>query len=507
MRIRGCLAGLTALLLGSCSLAPDYKGPTVGTPQTFKNQKPVDGWVQAEPAAAQFPKGEWWRAFNDDILNILEAEVTDANQSLQAGLAAAEQNSEAVQAAGAALFPLIQADASATREHQSVNRPLFGSSTLHTYNDHIVSLSGTYDLDVFGRLRNSLAVAQSGSEASTDDLLSLSLTLHADLAADYFQLREQDALMRILGDTIMAYAKQLDLTQLLFNQGLAAGVDVAQAQSQLELAKAQSDSVALARAKLEDAISVLIGQPAPTFKVAADTFDIKPPVIPAGIPSEVLERRPDVAAAERRVAAANSDIGVAAAAFYPDFQFDISGGFESEHLKDWIAGPSKFWSIGPTGMLTLFDAGEREAVLAEASEAYNQTVANYRQTVLQAYQQVEDALASMRMLDKQEIDQEGAVTAAQAELNYANQRYANGLNTYLEVVTAQTTLLTAQQGLAEVQAQRILARVALIQALGGGWGPLASTTPPNPDPASLAHVGEPGSIYNNLDPHFSDFLP
>ncbi len=506
MTLRRGIATLAACLLTSCSLAPDYHVPKVGVPQAFKERKPFEGWVEAEPAA-QYPRGEWWRAFNDDILTILEAEVTDANQNLLGALAAYEQSHQAVDAAGAALFPVVDANASSMRERESPNRPLFNTAGQITFNDHIVSLDATYDVDVFGRLRNALASSESSSEASADDLETLNLSVHAELASDYFQLREQDALVGIYAETIVDYRKQLELTQQLFQQGIAAGVDVAQAQSQLQLAISQSDAIALARAKLEHAIAVLVGQSSSTFSIAADSFNTNPPVIPAGMPSELLERRPDIAAAERRVSAANADIGVAEAAFYPDFQFDVSGGFESQHLSNWIQGPSRFWSIGPTGMLSAFDAGERDAVLAEAGEAYNQTVANYRQTVLGAYRDVEDALASIRLLDQQEVAQRAAVKAAQDELNFANQRYANGLNTYLEVVTAQTVLLQAQQGEAEVVAQRVLGRVSLIQALGGGWGPLPPAPPPNPDPASVVHAGQPGSVFDLLHPTLHDLLP
>ena len=263
----------------------------------------------------------------------------------------------------------------------------------------------------------------------------------------------------------------------------------------------------LARSKLEHAIAVLVGEASSTFAMAPEPFNANPPVIPAGLPSELLQRRPDVAAAERRVAAANAEIGVARAAFYPDFQFDISGGFESQHLSNWIQGPSRFWSIGPTGLLSVFDAGERDAILAEAGEEYNQTVANYRGTVLGAYRDVEDALASIKYLDQQAVAQQAAVEAAQKQLQYANDRYTNGLNTYLEVVVAQTTLLQAQQGLTDVLASRIVARVALIQALGGGWGSLPQAPAPNRDPASLTNAGKPDSVFDDMSIGFGDWSP
>ncbi len=506
MKRRTLAAFPVVIALASCSLAPDYHVPRTPVPQAYKEQAPVDGWVVAQPLA-EFPRGEWWHAFNDPILDSLEAEVTDANQNLYAAFSAFQQSRAAVDAAGAALFPIIQTDASSTRERQSINRPLLSKTGEITFNDHILSADATYDVDVFGRLRNSLAVAEAGTEASEDDLETLNLSLHADLATDYFQLRQQDALMNIFAQTIVAYKQALDLTQQRFDQGVAAGVDVAQAQSQLQLAIAQSDAVALARSKLEHAIALLVGEASSTFSLAPASFNIDPPIIPAGIPSELLQRRPDIASAERHVAAANADIGVARAAFYPDFQLDVSGGFESQHLSNWIEGPSRFWSIGPTGALSLFDAGERDAVLAEAGEAYNQTVGNYRQTVLTAYRDVEDALASIRLLDQEAIAQSNAVKAADLQLRYANDRYANGLNTYLEVVTAQTTLLTAKQGEADALAQRIVARVSLIQAMGGGWGPLPEPEPVNPDSASLAHADEPGSIFEKFHLGFGEIFP
>jgi NodT family efflux transporter outer membrane factor (OMF) lipoprotein len=507
MRRRSALALAILLAVTSCSLAPDYRPPSVGVPEAYKENKPVDGWVIGQPVVAEMPRGDWWTVFNDPILNSLEAEVTDANQNLAAAFASYQAARAAVDAAGAALFPIVQADASSARERESINRPLFNTSNIHTFNDNIVSADATYDVDVFGRLRNALASTQAQTEASGDDLETLTLSLHADLAADYYQLRQQDVLVQIFTDTVSDYKKALDLTQQRFDQGIASGIDVAQAQSQLQLAIAQSNAVALARAKLEHAIAVLVGEASATFALAPAPLTTVAPIIPAGLPSELLQRRPDVAAAERRVAAANADIGVARAAFYPDFQFDISGGFESQHLSNWIQGPSRFWSIGPTGMLSVFDAGERDAVLAEAGEGYNQTVATYRQTVLGAYRDVEDALASIRLLDQETVAQQAAVAAAQKQLQYANDRYTGGINTYLEVVVAQTTLLTAQQSLADVLGQRMVARVQLIQALGGGWGPLPPAPVPNPDPAALQNAGKPGSIFDNMDLGLGALLP
>ncbi len=273
---------------------------------------------------------------------------------------------------------------------------------------------------------------------------------------------------------------------------------MAQSQSQLSLAQGQAEAVALARSKLEHAIALLIGESSSHFVLAPGPFYPTPPVIPAGLPSDLLQRRPDIAAAERRVAEANSEIGVAEAAFYPTFQIDLSSGFEGNKISNWMEAPSKFWSIGPSGALTLFDAGQRDAILAEVGEAYDQTVANYRQNVLSAYRDVEDALASIRQLDKQAVDENNAVKAAALELTYANQRYGNGLNEFLDVVTAQTTLLTAQQNDADVLASRLVARVSLIQALGGGWGPLGPPPPVNPDPASFQNINKPGSVFDLL---------
>jgi NodT family efflux transporter outer membrane factor (OMF) lipoprotein len=491
------------MVVASCSLAPDYSVPETPVPPSYKELAPVDGWVAAEPGSSVYPRGEWWHVFNDPILDSLEAEVTDANQDLKASLAAFEQARAAVDAAASALLPLVQSSASSTRERESINRPLFSrTGSPIDYSDHIVSVDATYELDVFGRLRNTLAAASESEQAEEADLETLNLALHADLASDYIQLRAQDALIHIYAETIEAYRQALVLTQQRFHDGISSGLDVSQAEAQLQTAEAQSQAVALARAKLEHAIALLVGEPASTFSLAPGIFYPTPPVIPQGMPSELLQRRPDIAAAEKRVEAANAEIGVAEAAFYPDFQFDLSGGFEGGKLSNWIEAPSRFWSIGPSGSLTLFDAGEREAILAEAGESYNQSVAQYRQTVLTAYQDVEDALASIRLLDKEAEAEEGAVRAAQQELTYANQRYNNGLNEYLDVVTAQTTLLTAQQTQANILSDRLNARVSLIQALGGGWGPMPPPAPPNPDPASLRNRDKPDSVFDLLHPGF-----
>jgi NodT family efflux transporter outer membrane factor (OMF) lipoprotein len=505
MRLPRRLAGYLILssTLASCSLAPDYLTPKTPEVEQYKELKPADGWAVANPSSAVYPRGEWWHVFNDPILDALEAEVTDANQNLKASLASYEQARAAVDAAGSALLPLVQSSASSTRERESVNRPLFsqGNSPVE-YSDHIVSVDATYEIDVWGRLRNTLAAASESEQANEADLETLNLTLHADLASDYIQLRAQDVLVHIYAETIQAYKDALTLTRQRFDSGIASGLDVAQAEAQLQTAEAQSQAVALARAKLEHAIALLVGEPASTFSLAPGIFYPNPPAIPQGMPSELLQRRPDIAAAEKRVEAANSEIGVAEAAFYPDFQFDLSGGLESGKISNWIEAPSRFWSIGPAGSLTLFDAGEREAILSEASESYNQSVAQYRQTVLTAYQDVEDALASIRLLDQEAVAEEGAVKAAQKELDYANQRYSNGLAEYLDVVTAQTTLLTAQQSQANILSDRLTARVALIQALGGGWGPMPAPTPPDPDPASLQNIEQPDSVFNLLHPTF-----
>jgi NodT family efflux transporter outer membrane factor (OMF) lipoprotein len=490
---------MTVITLAGCSLAPDYAVPEASAPPAFKEQVSTDGWEQAQPSAA-FPRGEWWRVFNDPILNTLEDETTDANQNLRAALDAYEQARSAVDAASSALFPVLNADASSTRERESRHRPLYSSSSPVNYNDDIASLDATYEVDVFGRLRNTLAEASAEEQASRDDLETLNLQTHIDVATDYFQLREQDALIRIYADTVKAYKDALELTQQRFDQGLAAGLDVAQAKSQLDLAESQAEAVSLARSKLEHAIALLIGESSSTFTLAPGIFNPDPPVIPAGMPSDLLQRRPDIAAAERRVSAANADIGIAEAAFYPTFEIDMSGGFEGNAIRNWIEAPSRFWSIGPSGALTLFDAGKREAILAEAGEGYNQQVADYRQTVLTAYRDVEDALASIRQLDREAVDEDNAVKDATLELGYANDRYTNGLNEYLDVVNAQTTLLTAERGEEDVLADRLNARVALIQALGGGWGPVPAPQPVNPDPASLQNIGKPGSVFELLRP-------
>jgi NodT family efflux transporter outer membrane factor (OMF) lipoprotein len=337
------------------------------------------------------------------------------------------------------------------------------------YTDLIAPVNVSYEADLFGRVRRSVEAARSSAQASAGDMESVSLSLHAELAADYFQLRTFDAEERLLNDTVAAFEKALQLTQNRHLGGVASAVDVAQAQTQLETTRSQAIDLQVQRSQFEHAIAVLLGQPASSFSIGPAPWTTPPPAIPPGLASDLLERRPDVAAAERRASAANAQIGVAQAAYFPLFPLSASGGFESRSIRNWFNGPSGFVFAGATAVVTAFDAGRRRAVSEQARAAYDQTVANYRQTVLSAIQEVEDNLAALRILENEATTQDAAVNAAQHSLELSTNRYKGGVVSYLEVITAQSIALSDERAAVDILRRRMIASVQLIKALGGGW--------------------------------------
>jgi NodT family efflux transporter outer membrane factor (OMF) lipoprotein len=338
-----------------------------------------------------------------------------------------------------------------------------------TFTDYLLPGDLSYEVDVWGRVRKIVESARENAQASAADLTSVNLIMHSELASDYFQMRSLDAERQLLDSTAAAYQRALELTENRYRGGVASGVDVAQAQTQLKTTLAQAMDIDVQRSQFEHAIAALIGQPASSFSLARLPLTNPPPAIPAGLPSELLERRPDIAAAERRVASANAQIGVAKAAYYPTLTLSASGGFESGSPGTWLSGPSAFWAAGPAAALTLLDFGRRRAASEQAWATYDQTVANYRETVLTAFQQVEDNLAALRLLEGEAQTQNEAVTAAQHSLELSTNRYRGGVTTYLEVITAQTTALTDERAAVQILGRRMTAAVNLIQALGGGW--------------------------------------
>lgn len=455
--------------LGACSFAPAYRTP--GSAPAAASYKELGDWKPAEPADAQ-TRGAWWIQFQDSGLDTLEARVADANQDLKAAYARLLQARAATRVARADLFPTLNANASATRARASVNSPRFPPGAEPVGNNFDLEADLSYEIDVWGRVRNAVASARASQQASAADLATLNLAIHAELATDYFSLRSQEAQQKLLDQTVADYSKALVLTQNLYNGGAAALADVAQAQAQLQTARTQAADIRLQRAQSEHAIAVLLGQNPSTFHLDTNPLlmSVVPPAIEAGMPSELLERRPDVAAAERRTAAANAQVGVARAAYFPVFSLGAAAGFDSTSASNWLTAPSRLWSLGPAaGLLTVFDAGRHRAQSAQAMAAYDEQVANYRSTVLVAYQEVEDNLAALRQLEQESTSEAAAVDATATALQQAQYRYKAGLVTYLEVVTAENTSLQAQLANQGIQLRRLTASVLLVKALGGGW--------------------------------------
>jgi NodT family efflux transporter outer membrane factor (OMF) lipoprotein len=461
-----------SLLLGAlsaCSFAPVYRAPPSSAPPSSTYKEAAD-WKVAQPMDAE-PRGEWWTAFQDAQLNELEAKVGAANQNIKAALARLSQARAETRIQRAGLFPTLSVGSSATRGRVSPNSPTFTKGGRPTYGDFDLEADLSYEFDVWGRVRNSVNSAKASQQASAADLATLDLSTHAELATDYFNLRGLDAQQVLLDRTVEDYAKSLGLTQNLYDGGGAALADVEQARAQLATARTQAAETRLQRAQAEHAIAVLIGENPTAFRLNANPLplDASPPALDFGLPSALLERRPDVAAAERRVAAANFNIGVARAAYFPQFSLAASFGYDSAHSSNWVTAPSRTWSAGPSGLLTVFDAGRHRAQSNQAHGIFDEQVADYRNTVLTAYQEVEDNLAALRQLQEEGVSQAAAVAATGKALQQSQYRYKAGLVTYLEVATNETANLQAQLSNVNIQVRRMSASVLLVKALGGGW--------------------------------------
>jgi NodT family efflux transporter outer membrane factor (OMF) lipoprotein len=463
-RFPGLLVSL--LLLSGCGGGARDNTPTATSPPAYKEVPP--DWKAAQPND-QIARGKWWEIFQDPQLNALEEQLNVSNQNLKAADAQFRQARALVRFDRAAYYPTVTAGASAAREHLSQHRPLVSSSTQTNATDLAIPFDVSYEADVFGRVRHTVEAARSNAQASAADLEALSLSLHAELALDYFQMRTLDAEEQLLNSNVTSFEKALELTQNRYKGGVASAVDVAQAQTQLENTRTQAIDVLIQRAQNEHAIAALTGQPASTFSILPAAWNTPPPAIPPGLPSELLERRPDIAAAERRIAAANAQIGVARAAYFPVFSLTGSGGFESTSIATLIQGPSGFLTAGASAVVTAFDVGRRRALSEQARAAYDESEANYRQTVLTALQEVEDNLATLRILNDEAKAQEAAVAAAEHSLNLSTNRYKGGVVSYLEVTTAQSTALADERAAVDILRRRMTASVSLIKALGGGW--------------------------------------
>jgi NodT family efflux transporter outer membrane factor (OMF) lipoprotein len=452
-------------LLGGCSLAPKYEKPAVPIADSYKEGGP---WQPATPNDA-LTRGDWWAGFNDTKLNELEASAEKANPDL----AAASDHYAGARAfadeARSGLFPQIDGQALATHNRQSDTRPLRSASQPDEYKDDLVGAQLNYEFDFWGRVRNSVAAGEANAQASAADLASARLSLQAELADDYIALRGLDAQSKLLADTVDAYSKALDLTKNRFKGGIASGLDVSHAQTQLDVARAQATDVHARRALYEHAVARLVGVSASSFSIEPMVVDFPLLDVPVGLPSVLLERRPDVAAAERRTAAANAQIGVARAAFFPTLTLTASGGYESTGAVDWLTAPNSFWSIGPKAFLTLFDAGKRHAREREAQAQFDEAGEHYRATALSAFQQVEDNLALLKLLGDEAKDEDAAVVSSQKTLDLALDRYRNGAVNYLEVVESQTAALESRRTALSLHDRQLEASVGLVRALGGGW--------------------------------------
>jgi len=467
-------AGLAALLLGGCMVGPEYTKPSAPMTPAYKE---ADGWKAAEPSD-NLPRGQWWAILGDPELQALEEQVAEANQNLKIAEARLREARAMVRFNRAALFPTISTSFGASSIRDSANRP-FVPPGLNTGSsgDLLFSLDMSYEIDLWGRVRRTVAAARQEAQATAADLETARLSLQAELAMDYFALRAADAQKQLLDETVKAFEAALRLTTNRFEGGAAPKSDVAQAQTQLDTTRAQATDVTVQRAQLEHAIATLIGKPPAAFSLPSRPLDTRPPDIPVGLPSQLLERRPDIAAAERRVAEANEQIGIAKAAYYPTVMLNASVGFEGSSFGNLLNASSLLWAVGASITQTIFDGGRRRATSDTARAAYDATVAAYRQTTLTAFQQVEDNLAALRILEQEAQQQRRAVESAQQSLQLFTNRYRGGVDNYLQVITAQTATLANQRTEIDILGRRMAASVLLVKALGGGWDVTELPTP------------------------------
>ena len=453
---------VASLMLGACTVGPDYVRPTVETPAAYKEDT---GWKQAQPGDTLL-RTTWWELFNDPELNRLEGQVAISNQNIVLAEAQYRQARALVEGNRSALYPTLTVGASGTRSQSSSNMGR-GQGTVQS--DFQLPANLAWEIDVWGRIRRTIEASKAGMQASAADLAAVQLSVQAELASDYFQLRSLDAQKQFLDETIVYYRKTLDLTNNRYAAGIAARVDVLQAETQLKSTQAQMIDLGVQRAQLEHAIAVLIGKPAGTFSLSPLPLTALPPPIPAALPSELLERRPDIASAERLMASANAQIGIATAAWYPTIKLSTSIGLEASDIAKWMALPSRFWSVGPSVSETVFDGGLRKAQNEQVRAAFDASVATYRQTVLSAFRDVEDNLAALRILADESKVQDEAVEAAVKTTQITLNQYQSGVVGYLNVITAQTAELANRRTAITILGRRMTAAVQLIKALGGGW--------------------------------------
>jgi NodT family efflux transporter outer membrane factor (OMF) lipoprotein len=453
-------------LLTACNIGPKYAKPSAPVPPAYKETGASNSeWKPAQPSD-ELSRGKWWERFKDPELNALEDKLNISNQNIAAAAANVQAARAVIREAQAQYFPTVSANPAITNARIS---SAFGQSVGINYTTYVLPLEASWEPDLWGRVRKTKEANAFAAQASVADLENVRLSAQADLAADYYQLRAQDALKQLLDATADAQREALDLSADLYASGLGSDQAVAQAEAQVKLTRAQETNLGVLRAQYEHAIGLLDGQPASSFSIPEKAFEVSLPVIPTGMPSELLERRPDIAAAERAVAQANAQIGIAKTAFYPSVTLSAAFGLGSVSAANWFTWPSRLWSVGPALAQTLFDAGLRKATMQQYQANYDQTVANYRQTVLTAFQQVEDNLAALRILNQAIEQQDSAIESESRNLEEAEVRYRAGLDPYLNVIAAQTALLNDRQSAVSFRSQQMVAGVQLIKALGGGW--------------------------------------
>jgi NodT family efflux transporter outer membrane factor (OMF) lipoprotein len=468
-----------ALLFGGCTVGPKYHKPMAQAPAAYKELTPADfsktdGWKVAQPSDNVL-HGKWWEIFNDPKLDALEDKVNISNQNIQSAMANYMAARALVKQARSQYFPTVSVGPAITSSRQGAAASLAvtpGTSTFFS-----LPFDATWVPDLWGRVHNEVRANTASAQASAADLENVRLTAQAEVAVDYYQLRGQDDLKQLLDSTVIAYQESLNLTKVLYDTGIDSDEAVAQAETQLETTQAEDTNLGILRSQYEHAIAMLVGEPASTFAIPAEPLKSSPPAIPFGVPSQLLERRPDIAATERLMEQANAQIGVAYAAYYPALTLGASAGFESHSFTSWFTWPSRFFSAGPSVSETIYDGGLRRATVMQYRAQYDATVANYRQTVLTAFQQVEDNLASLRILSVEIQQQDTAVGSAERNLKIATDRYKLGIDPYLNVITAQTTLLSNRQTAVNLRIQQMTASVQLVEALGGGWDASQIPTP------------------------------
>jgi len=463
--VKSPLAILAAMALtAGCAVGPDYQRPETAAVPEYKE---AGDWKLAQPQD-HLDRGRWWEVFGDPQLDALLGQVEVSNQNVLAAEAGLRQAQALVNASRSAYFPTLELDASVIRS-RSPTGVTGGTTAGRVLTNRSASLSSAWEVDLWGRLRRTVESVEANAQASGADLAAARLSVQAELAADYFQLRALDAQRRLLDDTAAAFGKSQELTRNRYAAGVAAKVDVVQGETQLRSTQAQAVDLGVQRAQLEHAIAVLIGRPPSGFSIAPTPLTATPPRVPPGLPSELLERRPDIAAAERRVAAANAQIGVAQAAYFPSLTLSASYGSRSADASQWLTAPSRFWSIGPALVQSIFDAGLRRAQTEQAIASYDATVANYRQAVLAGFQEVEDNLAALRILEEEARVQDEAVRAARESVDLTLNQYKAGIVNYINVVAVQTAQLNNERTAVNILGRRLVAAVGLIKALGGGW--------------------------------------